>query len=251
MGADRPRRQAQGCNLSNETDGAASTDRGQRRPYRLFGRKLGRPLRAARQTLVETLLPRISVPADAPIDPAALFGDDRPVWLEIGFGGGEHLAWQAAANPDVGLIGAEPYLNGVAAMLAHVETGGLVNVRLWPDDARMLLDRFAPQSLSRVFILFPDPWRKSRHADRRLVSRPTLDRLAVLMRPGAELRLASDDPLYRHWMLDAILHHPDFAWTATGPDDWNTRPDDWPETRYEAKAHAAGRKPLFLRLVRR
>ena len=187
----------------------------------------------------------------APLDPAALFGDDRPVWLEIGFGGGEHLAWQAAAHPEVGLIGAEPYLNGVAAMLAHIEADGLANVRLWPDDARLLLDRLPPASLSRAFILFPDPWRKSRHAERRFVSRAMLDRMAVLLRPGAELRLATDDPRYRHWMLEAVLHHPAFDWMAAGPDDWRRRPDDWPQTRYEAKALAAGRAPLFLRLVRR
>jgi tRNA (guanine-N7-)-methyltransferase len=199
--------------------------------------------------LLDTLLPRIRIPADGPInDPAALFAAPvRAVWLEIGFGGGEHLADQAEHNPDIGVIGCEPFVNGVVSALGHVERRVLGNVRLWPDDARLLLDRLADRTIARAFILFPDPWPKARHHKRRIVSRENLDRLARVLADGAELRLASDDAAYVEWMREHLAAHPGFA---GGPVEPVSRPADWPQTRYEAKARAKGVEPTLLRYRR-
>jgi tRNA (guanine-N7-)-methyltransferase len=168
------------------------------------------------------------------------------VWLEIGFGGAEHLIHQAAANPDVGLIGCEPFEDGVIKALTAIEERGLRNVRLHPDDVRPLLRALPPASLAKVFVLFPDPWPKARHAKRRLVSKTFLDALARVMPTGAELRIATDIPAYARTVLEAAIPHPAFRWTATSPADWRTPWPDWPGTRYEAKAHREGRRPMFL-----
>lgn len=223
-------------------------------PRRVYGRRRGRPLRQGRQLLKETLLPRLAItlPEEGLLDPNALF-DPPPIatWLEIGFGGGEHLAAQAEDHPEIGFIGSEVFENGVARLVGEVARRNLSNVRIFPDDARRLLDSLMPGSIARVFILFPDPWPKQRHHKRRLVARATLDRLAVVMQPAAELRLATDDRDYLAWMLQHVTAHPDFAWLARRPADWRERPPDWPPTRYEEKARAAGRKPAFLRFMRR
>lgn len=222
---------------------------------RLYGRRKGRPLRKRKASLLDTLLPSVEIPSPEPgttLDPAALF--TRPVrdlWLEVGFGSGHHLAAQAAANPDVGLIGCEPFVNGVAAMLALVEEGGLDNVRVLPDDARPLLDALPDASVGRAFILFADPWPKKRHWERRFVGPENLPRLARVLKDGAELRLASDDMGLVRWMLEHTRNHADFEWTARQAGDWRERPADWPATRYEQKAIEAGRKPVFLRFLRR
>jgi tRNA (guanine-N7-)-methyltransferase len=226
---------------------------------RLYGRRKGRKLRAGQRERYDRLLPMLAIATPAPgaiLDPATLFARPvRAVWLEIGFGGGEHLVAQAAEHPDIGLIGCEVFETGIATLLREVETRRLANVRLWPDDVRRLLPHLAEGSLERVFLLFPDPWPKARHARRRFVSRESLDALARLMGDGAELRIASDDPGYVAWSLMQLRRHPAFAWTARGRADWQARPagaaDAWPETRYEAKALAAGRKPAFLRYIRR
>jgi tRNA (guanine-N7-)-methyltransferase len=222
--------------------------------HRLYGRRRGRPLRPGRQQLQQELLPRLSLtlPEAGLLDPAGLFPQPpAAVWLEIGFGGGEHLAEQAERHPETGFIGSEVFENGVARLVGEVARRDLDNVRIFADDARLLLDRLPPASLGRVFILFPDPWPKLRHHKRRLVAPATLDRLAVVMRPGAELRLATDDLGYLVWMLEHVTAHPGFAWLARGPADWRQRPPDWPPTRYEEKARAAGRTPAFLRFARR
>lgn len=221
------------------------------RDRRLYGRRKGRPLRDKLERLVAERLPdyAFALPEDgSPLDPRTLFAQ-RPerIWLEIGFGGGEHLAWQAAQNPGVGLIGSEIFLNGIATALRAIEEQGLRNVRLYPDDARPLLEHLTEASLDRVFILFPDPWPKARHHKRRLVNDETLDQLARLLRPGGELRLATDDEDYLAWMLDHLWRHrADFRWTAKTAGDWRRRPPDWPETRYEAKAKDAGRPGTYL-----
>ena len=192
------------------------------------------------------------LPSSGLLDPASLFARGvGQVWLEIGFGAGEHLAEQAALHPEIGFIGCEVFENGVARLLSEIEGSGLSNIRIHPDDARRLLDVLPPCSLDRVFILFPDPWPKLRHHKRRLVSPETLDRLAVLMPPGAELRLATDDRDYLVWMLEHVTAHPAFAWVARRAEDWRHRPADGPATRYEEKALAAGRNPAFLRFLRR
>ena len=220
---------------------------------RLYGRRRGRPLRPGRRLLAETLLPRVAISLlrPGPFDPKALFAPGvSAVWLEIGFGGGEHLAEQAAAHPEIGFIGCEVFENGITKMLAEIDRRRLGNVLLFTQDARLLLDRLSPASIGRVFILFPDPWPKQRHHKRRLVAAATLDRLAELMPEGAELRLATDDPGYLAWMLERATAHPAFQWLARRPSDWGERPPDWPPTRYEQKARAAGRAPAFLRFLR-
>jgi tRNA (guanine-N7-)-methyltransferase len=234
----------------------------------LHGRRRGKKLRLGQQSLLDTLLPRLALelPSEpivtpdgevaesaAKIDLAQAFGGALPVggvWLEVGFGAGEHLVWQAEHHPAVGLIGCEPYINGVAKCLAHLERAGVSNVRLFADDARFVMAALPPASLSRVFVLFPDPWPKTRHHKRRFVQRANLDTLARLMKPDAELRLATDDPSYLPWMVEQACTHPAFQWLAVSPADWRSRPPDWPATRYEQKM-LAGRKPTFLRLRRR
>ena len=212
------------------------------------GRRKGRTIRAGRQRLLDELLPRLKIDiAAGQIDPAALF-DRSPgdVWLEVGFGGGEHLAEQARMNPDVGLIGCEPFINGVAKLLSEIDRDGLENIRIHADDARDLIDRLPDASVGRAFVLFADPWPKPRHSTRRFIGPENLDRLARVMKDGAELRLASDQmPLIR-WMLRHTTDHPDFQWTARGPADWRARPVDWPPTRYEAKALGKGIGCVYL-----
>jgi tRNA (guanine-N7-)-methyltransferase len=221
---------------------------------RFYGRRHGRRLRPGRRRLMAELLPRLQIvlpEADQRITPATLFATRvADVWLEIGFGGGEHLAAQARAHPEIGLIGCEPYINGVAALLAGIEADDIANIRILPGDARDLLDALPDASIGRAFILFPDPWPKARHARRRLVAPETLDTLARILKDGAELRMATDDPGYLRWMLEHAIRCAGLHWTATAPGDWRARPADWPATRYEEKAASQGRKSTYLRFVR-
>ena len=218
---------------------------------RVYGRRLGRPLRAGRQSAVDAWLPRIGVAVPnepASLDPLALF--EPPVteaWLEVGFGGGEHLLAQAAAHPQAGLIGCEPFINGMAALLRAIddEPARAGNIRVLMDDARPLIASLRDASLAKAFILFPDPWPKARHHKRRFVAKANLDQLARVLKDGAELRLATDDPGYLRWMLIEMADHPAFAWTARRPADWRQRPADSPKTRYEDKG-LAGAAPAFL-----
>ena len=216
---------------------------------RFFGRRRGKKLRVTGQALVDQLLPRLAIPlpedGGGRLDPADLFSEPkREYWLEIGFGGGEHAAWQAGHHPEIGLIGAEVFLNGIASLLGHIERGGLSNVRLYPEDVRPFLSRLKENSLGRVFVLFPDPWPKSRHAERRFVNHSNLDLLAPLMAPGAILRLATDDETYKAHAREVMAARQDFE-DVTGEDPAQ-KPEDWPATRYEAKARREGRAPVFL-----
>lgn len=192
-------------------------------------------------------MPQLSFALPPPgqgLDPADLFPvPQREYWLEVGFGGGEHIAWQAAHNPDIGLIGAEVFLNGIASLLGHIEAEGLTNIRIYAEDVRQLLPRLPVGCLSRVFILFPDPWPKSRHAERRFVHDDNLDLLAALMPAGAILRIATDDETYQVWAQEVMAGREDFT-NITG--DPSRKPEDWPTTRYEAKALRDGRTPIFL-----
>ncbi len=224
---------------------------------KFYGRRRGKALRPTQTRLLDDLLPLLAVPgaarqgdpARAPVDPAALFGDTRPVWLEIGFGGGEHLADQATAHPAIGLIGAEPFVNGVAMALTRIEATGLGNVRLHPGDARDLIDLLPNGALARVFLLYPDPWPKTRHRDRRFMNAENLRALARVMAPGAELRLATDIGDYvRHAVREAEAV-PEFALDG-GPQDWRLPWPNWRSTRYETKALRAGRTPSYLRFRR-
>ena len=193
----------------------------------------------------------MTLPDDGILDPRALFPEAaRGIWLEIGFGAGEHLAWQAAAHRDIGFLGAEVFLNGIASLVRQIEADGLDNVRIYQGDGRDLLDALPVGGLGRVFLLFADPWPKRRHHKRRFIQRASLDRLAALLRPGGELRLATDHRGHLDWMLERVTAHPAFRWCAEGPGDWRRRPPDWPETRYERKALAQGLKPVYLRFRR-
>ena len=224
------------------------------RARRVYGRRRGRKLWPLQRGLMETLLPRLRValPARGALTPLTLFPSTvETIWLEIGFGAGEHLAAQAAAHPAIGLLGAEVYESGIAKLLVAVEHEKLGNVRIFADDARLLLHGLADRSLARAFILFPDPWPKERHKKRRMVAPETLDELARALIPGAELRLATDDPDYAEWMVERFAAHPAFVEIARGAGAWPGRPADWPATRYEQKALAAGRNPRFFRLARR
>jgi tRNA (guanine-N7-)-methyltransferase len=219
----------------------------------IYGRRKGHRLRPGRQRLLAELLPQLEVrlPEDGVLDPARLFAQrPRTLWLEIGFGGGEHLAYQAAAHRDVGLIGCEPFIGGVARLLSLIEAQGLANIRLFADDARLLMQALPDACLERVFILFPDPWPKARHHKRRIVNPVTAGEFVRLLRPGGELRLASDDMDYVRAMLRALRARPELQWQARRPADWRERPADWPMTRYESKAVAAGRACVFLRFRR-
>lgn len=220
---------------------------------KFFGRRAGQSLRDNHVRLIENELPKLRVPdhADALRDPLALFaGTVQEVWLEIGFGGGEHLAWQATENPQVGIIGGEPYINGVAKLLRLVEAGRIDNVRIIDDDIRPRLDQMGQHTISRAFLLFPDPWPKLRHHKRRFVNRTNLERLHRIMKPGAEFRVASDIDHYIGWSLREVAEHGGFELLSDDPADWRERPADWPRTRYEAKAAREGRTSTYLRLLR-
>ena len=211
---------------------------------RLYGRQTGHKLRVGQATLVEELLPQIEVP-DGPLDAARLFGDDRPLQLEIGFGAGEHLVGQAALHPDHGLIGCEPFLNGVVGALQHIRDDGLRNVRLHMGDALDVLSRLPDASLTRVYLLHPDPWPKARHAKRRFMNPGPLDRIAAKLKPGGEFRFGTDHPIYVRWAMMQMNARRDFEWQIADARDFQTRPDDWPETRYERKARRLGHEVWY------
>lgn len=221
--------------------------------HRFHGRRQGRPLRKRRAALVDALLPalRIPLPAAGRIDPASLFDDEKAgIWLEIGFGGGEHLAWQARENPDVGFLGCEVFINGVASLLRHISDDDLHNVRIHHDDAHRLLDVLPDQSLDRIFLLHPDPWMKHRHAGRRFIQSDSIALFARLIKPGGILRIATDHPVYLGWTLRHMADQPWFEWSAIRATDWLQRPPDWPPTRYERKALKEGRRCTYLQYRR-
>ncbi|MEZ5852099.1 MAG: tRNA (guanosine(46)-N7)-methyltransferase TrmB [Hyphomicrobiaceae bacterium] len=223
------------------------------RDLRSYGRRRGRKLSERQSRLMRELLPRLSpdLAAPSPARAADLFGGRvDEVWLEIGFGGGEHLVWQARNRPDVGLIGCEPFEDGVVKVLAAVEDDGLANVRVHADDARAILRWLPDASISRVFVLFPDPWPKARHRKRRLVNPATLAEIARVLVKGGELRLGTDIGDYARTMLVALQGTPGLAWMATCAADWRHRPGDWPQTRYEQKALREGRRCIYLRYQR-
>ncbi|WP_293548924.1 tRNA (guanosine(46)-N7)-methyltransferase TrmB [Parvibaculum sp.] len=222
----------------------------------VYGRTKGKTLKSRQANLMETLFPRVSISLEeAQIDPRKLFGgavDD--VWLEVGFGGGEHIAWQAAQNPRVGFLGCEPFINGVAKLVSEIDERGLPNIRIHADDARFLLERLAPASLARVFILYPDPWPKLRHNKRRFVNEETLALISTALKPGGELRFASDIPEYVAWTLKRVAEHnalgkSRFVWKNKDLSECRDRPEDWPQTRYEQKALREGREPAYLRFA--
>jgi tRNA (guanine-N7-)-methyltransferase len=258
----------------------------ERHRRKLYGRRKGPKLSPHKSQLFETLLPKLALNIEPKLDPHLYFspppcgevasgservggvretpdplslrsrgstspqggGELSDVWLEIGFGAGEHLLWQAQAHPNVGLIGAEPYESGVAKLLTKFDANPPNNLRVHMGDARDIIEALPDGSLGRVFILFPDPWPKLRHAKRRFIQTEMLDHLARVMKPDAELRFASDDAPLVEYTLERLMAHSAFAWTASRPSDWRARTVDWPQTRYEAKQlHGV---PAFMRFVR-
>ncbi len=219
-----------------------------------YGRRKGKRLRMGQEQRLADLLPslRVPLPADGGrLDPRALFpiAVDE-VWLEIGFGGGEHLAAQAQAHPRVGIIGAEPFVNGVVKLLRAVDEAELRNVRIWDEDATALLAALPDASLSRVYLLYPDPWPKRRQRKRRFVSDESLGEIARVLKPSGVFRFASDIDDYAGWTLVRAARCPHLSWTARNAAEWTTPWAGWPGTRYEAKAILAGRPPTYLEFRR-
>ncbi|MEO1476354.1 MAG: tRNA (guanosine(46)-N7)-methyltransferase TrmB [Pseudomonadota bacterium] len=226
----------------------------QHRPIRTFGRTGGRSLSARQQALMDDVLPGLSVPVaggDQDLDPRAFFSPSpAEIWLEIGFGGGEHFTGQAARHPDVGFIGCEPFIEGMAKCLSQIEDARLANIRLLMDDARPLTKILAANSLDRVFILFPDPWPKKRQQKRRLIQADFLDDLARSLKSGGRLRFATDIASYADEALSRILHHGCFAWMAEHPDHWRVPPADHITTRYQEK-RLGDCEPVWFEFARR
>lgn len=219
---------------------------------RLYGRSKGKALRASQQELVDRLLPQIAVPDEGPVSSRALFGDDRALHFEIGFGGGEHLAYRADMLPDHGFVGCEPFVNGVAQALTHVRDDALGNVRLHMGDALKVLERVPDQALSFAYLLHPDPWPKARHAKRRMMNDGPVEMIAAKLKPGGEFRFGTDHPVYlRHALMVMQRHTDTFEWLCETPRDFLNRPGGWPETRYEAKARRLGHEVWYFRYRRR
>ena len=225
-----------------------------------YGRRHGRRLRANQAAFLEEGQDRFAINPDVITDQGNLDPRDwlnppsGEVFLEIGFGGGEHLAARAAESPDRGFIGAEPFMNGVASLCRHLIEGQLNNVRIWPEDVRLLLPSLKDGCLDGAFILFPDPWPKYRHRSRRIIQQDMITTLARLIRPGGQLLLASDEPTAKTWMLEQMTRHinihQDFVWAAKSSDDWRVPPPGWPGTRYMAKAEKAQRRSSWFTFVR-
>ena len=202
-----------------------------------FGRRGGRPLSGRQKVLPDAVHPRPRVPTDDThaFVPSHQFQDANEIWLEIGFGGGEHVSGQARKNPDIGVLASEVFFEGIAKLLGQIEDAGLQNVRLWPEDGRELIQGLQDNCIDRAFILFPDPWPKARHQKRRIIQPDFLDDLARVMKPGGRVRFATDVRSYADEALERFLAHPAFEWTARCADDWRCAPEDHVETRYQQK----------------
>ena len=223
-------------------------------PDRLYGRARGHSLRPRQELLLEVALPRLAFDPALAGAPAAAFPGLGQLWLEIGFGGGEHTVAQAEAHPEAGLIACEVFENGICSLLSRLVPDGdpatavlPANLRLWTEDARILLRMLPDACLDRLFLMFPDPWPKARHAKRRFVHPERIAELARVLKPGAQWRVASDDPTYQAWVTEVMGRQ---GWFEVAPPE-QVRPADWPPTRYEAKALRAGRRPLYWRFIRR
>ena len=246
--------------MSNRDDETQSTPpRGAAPRRNFYGRRHGKKLRKGQKDLLATRLEALAPKGVTweenserrPIDLGALFPNAREIWLEIGFGGGEHMLSLAAQNPDVGIIGCEAFINGVAMLLSGINRSGVANLAIHPGDARDLLDVLPPHSLGQVFLLYPDPWPKKRHHKRRFVNPENIDPLARAMAPGAMLRVATDIGDYARHTLEVLERNRNFVWTAESCGDWRAPWPGWPGTRYEAKALAAVRAPYYLSFRRK
>lgn len=213
------------------------------RTRKVYGRRIGRTLRGERMEALEKGLPKYELKLE---EVESLTANHDQIWLEIGFGNGEHIIWQAEHNPDKLMIGCEPFINGVSYCVRELEEKEIGNVKIWPDDGRAVLEALPDNSLERIFVLHPDPWHKTRHHKRRFIQKETLDHFARLLKPEGLLRMASDHVGMAEWMLEKANEHTAFTWLAETCDDWRKPKADWPQTRYEAKGIEAGRKPYYL-----
>jgi len=228
-----------------------TSDNGDNPKYRFYGRRKGRTLTGDRSKALEQGLEKFEIKLENP-HPSSLVAKKifkkelnyKQFWLEIGFGNGEHLIAQAKKHTDIGFIGCEPFINGVSNLMLEANKQEISNIRVWPNDARLLMDTLCDQSLNRIFLLHPDPWHKTRHYKRRFIQKETLDTFSRLLKPGAELRIATDDQGLCEWMLEKCWNHPHFEWQAQTAEDWRHRPADWPETRYGQKQLAG--IPVYL-----
>lgn len=233
---------------SNLKDGDADTPHDPASIRQLYGRRQGHKLRPIQIELVDTLLPQISVPEAGEISAKSLFGDNRPLHFEIGYGAGEHMAGRADMLPDHGFIGAEPFLNGTVSALQHIRDKSLPNIRLHMGNAMDVLERFPDESLSFVYLLHPDPWPKSRHVKRRIMNDGPVDLIAKKLKKNGEFRFGTDHPVYvRHAMMVMQNHFHIFDWLCDKAADFQNRPGGWPETRYEAKARRQGHEVWYFR----
>ena len=231
-----------------------------------FGRRQGRKIRKAKTSLLDRFLPKLEITPNTVLNKETLFGTEvKTICLEIGFGNGEHIAGQALNNPETGFIGAEVFKNGVANLLTLItgikqadqvpETISLLpervdNIRIYADDIRLLFARLPDNFLDKVFLLFPDPWPKKRHAERRFVNPDNLKEIARILKPNGLFRIATDHPIYKTWVLHQMRNNTNFKWTATCGNDWKHPPYDWVETKYQRKAIREGRRPVFFEYKR-
>lgn len=224
-------------------------------PIRSFGRRRGKVLRQGRSASLSSNLEqfKISPPSNEHdfVNPASFFTPETSrVWLEIGFGNGEHLLHHALNNPDIGMIGCEPFVNGIAALCVGIEKHKVKNIRIWPDDARLLMKRMLPQSIDKLFLINSDPWPKTRHHKRRFIQKETLDEIHRLLKNNAEFRMATDHAGLASWQLEKTYFHGGFVWAASAASDWRTRPVDAPETRYQQKGVKKGHATTFLNFIK-
>ncbi len=229
-----------------------SSDKDNSHGLKFYGRRKGKKLRDQRLDGYETVYPavKLDIPA-AGCDPASFIDFPvKEVWLEVGFGSGEHLVHHAKQNPDIGMIGCEPFVNGIAALCRDIKNEGLRNIRIFGDDARLFLPQLKDACLGRAFVLNSDPWPKKRHAKRRFIQQETLDIFHRLLKPGAEFRMSSDHPVLIAWQLEQTLRHGRYTWKAEKADDWRNRPNDFPETRYQKKGLREGRDTAFLNFIK-
>jgi len=241
--------------LGQKQEDPVTADENEAGRLRYYGRRKSRPLKPRQQRLMEDLLPPLEINEDdAPLlrDPTRLFAPPPDAMaLEIGFGGGEHLAHLAGERPGWGFIGCEPFINGIAKLLVAVEENNLANIRIWPDDARYLLPLAGDGAFDEIYILYPDPWPKKRHHRRRFINAENIAHFHRLLKPGGMVYFASDIPHYVSWTLKHFRAHGGFEWLAESADDWRKPWPGWPSTRYEAKALREGRSPAYLRFARK
>ncbi|PIR31959.1 MAG: tRNA (guanosine(46)-N7)-methyltransferase TrmB [Alphaproteobacteria bacterium CG11_big_fil_rev_8_21_14_0_20_44_7] len=209
-----------------------------------YGRTKARKLTPNQQRLFDELLPKIQISLKNPA--LGWQNQSAETWLEIGFGDGGHLAHQARNNPNVNFIGCEPFINGAVKLLREIEDNNLQNIRIYTGDVRDLLEKTPENSISRIFILNPDPWPKTKHHKRRLIQKPLLDLLEKVLQPEGMLRIATDDEDYAFWILKEFMNHPKFLWTVRSKADWQNDPDDHIKTKYQKKAFKEGRKNIFI-----